>query len=100
MVPWPWLILTLMALIGSNGCLELAIVGESAAMMLAVNPAFIPRNHLVEAAIVAATERQNFRPFEQLLEVVTNPFADQPDSEDYALPARPEELVLETFCGT
>jgi serine/tyrosine/threonine adenylyltransferase len=80
--------------------LESASQQESAAMMLAVNPAFIPRNHLVEAAIVAATERQNFRPFEQLLEVVTNPFADQPDSEDYALPARPEELVLETFCGT
>ena len=80
--------------------LESATRRESAEIMLAANPAFIPRNHLIEAAIVAATQRQNFQPFERLLEVVTHPFADQPDLEDYAAPARPEECVLQTFCGT
>jgi uncharacterized protein YdiU (UPF0061 family) len=73
---------------------------EAAKIMLGANPAFIPRNHLVEAAIVAATQRQNFQPFEKLLEVVTRPFTDQPDLEDYAAPARPEERVFQTFCGT
>jgi uncharacterized protein YdiU (UPF0061 family) len=73
---------------------------ERAASMRLANPAFIPRNHLVEAVIVAAVTRQDFQPFEDLLEVVTHPFADQPDRAAYATPARPEERVTQTFCGT
>ena len=71
-----------------------------AAAMRRVNPAFIPRNHVVEAMIRAAVEQQDFEPFELLLQVVTSPFEDQPDGELYATPARPEECVLQTFCGT
>ena len=48
------------------------------AAMRAVNPAFIPRNHRVEAAIEAAVERQDFGPFEELLEVVARPYEDRP----------------------
>ena len=48
------------------------------AAMRAVNPAFIPRNHLVEAALAAAVERQDFGPFEELLEVVARPYEEQP----------------------
>ena len=32
--------------------------------MRAVNPAYIPRNHLVEAALKAAVGRRDFGPFE------------------------------------
>jgi uncharacterized protein YdiU (UPF0061 family) len=71
-----------------------------AAAMRRVNPAFIPRNHLVEAVINAATEQQNFQPFEDLLDVVTHPYDDRPGFEPYAIPARPEERVEHTFCGT
>jgi uncharacterized protein YdiU (UPF0061 family) len=71
-----------------------------AAAMRAVNPAFIPRNHLVEAALEAATWRQDFKPFEELLEIVSRPYEDRPGLERYALPARPEEVVSRTFCGT
>ena len=71
-----------------------------AAAMRLVNPLFIPRNHLVEEAIAAAVEQDDFQPFEQLLEVVTHPFEDRPDWERYAAPARPEQCVLQTFCGT
>ena len=39
--------------------------------MRAANPAYIPRNHLVEAALDAAVTRQDLGPFEQLLEVVS-----------------------------
>jgi uncharacterized protein YdiU (UPF0061 family) len=69
------------------------------AMRLA-NPAFIPRNHLVEEAIRAAVDRKDFEPFRQLLDVVTRPYEDQAGRERYAQPARPEERVLATFCGT
>ncbi len=37
------------------------------AFMRMTNPAFIPRNHMVEAALDAAVEQQNFQPFEELL---------------------------------
>jgi uncharacterized protein YdiU (UPF0061 family) len=64
------------------------------------NPAFIPRNHMVEEALEAAVERQDFQPFEQLLNVVTRPYEDRPELERYATPARPEQCVSQTFCGT
>ena len=71
-----------------------------AAAMRTANPAFIPRNHLVEAALDAAVERQDFQPFEELLDVVSRPYEDRPELERYATPARPEECVSQTFCGT
>jgi serine/tyrosine/threonine adenylyltransferase len=73
---------------------------DRAAAMRAVNPAFIPRNHLVEAALEAAAGRRDFQPFEQLLDVVTRPYDDRPNLEKYSAPGRPEECVLQTFCGT
>ena len=75
--------------------------GERAgAAMRAVNPAFIPRNHRVEAVIAAAVEREDFAPFEELLEVLSRPYEDQPGFERYADPPEPDERVLQTFCGT
>jgi uncharacterized protein YdiU (UPF0061 family) len=71
-----------------------------AAMMRTANPAFIPRNHLVEAALDAAVVRQDLQPFEALLDVVSRPYEDRPFLERYATPARPEECVRQTFCGT
>ena len=70
------------------------------AAMRAVNPAFIPRNHVVQAALTAAIERQDFAPFEALLVVLSRPYDDQPGREAYAAPPVPEERVLRTFCGT
>jgi serine/tyrosine/threonine adenylyltransferase len=71
-----------------------------AAAMRMANPAFIPRNHMVEAALAAAIERQDFQPFEELLDVGSRPYEDRPGLERYTTPARPEECVLQTFCGT
>ncbi len=70
------------------------------AAMRAVNPAVIPRNHLVEAALNAAVEREDFGPFEGLLEALSRPYEDRPGLERYAVPPEPEERVLRTFCGT
>jgi uncharacterized protein YdiU (UPF0061 family) len=73
---------------------------ERAATMRSASPAFIPRNHIVEAVLTAAVERQDFGPFEELLDVLSSPYEDRPDLERYATPARPEEYVTATFCGT
>jgi uncharacterized protein YdiU (UPF0061 family) len=66
----------------------------------AVNPAFIPRNHQVEAAIVAAVQQSDFGAFEEMLTVLDKPYEDQPTFARYAEPPEPHERVLQTFCGT
>ena len=71
-----------------------------AAALRAVNPLYIPRNHMIEAAIVAAVERDDLAPFEALCEVLASPFARQPGRELFAAPPRPDEVVHQTFCGT
>ena len=68
--------------------------------MRSVNPAFIPRNHRVEAVIDAAVQRDDFAPFEDLLAVLSRPFEDQPGYEPYMQPPQEHERVLQTFCGT
>jgi uncharacterized protein YdiU (UPF0061 family) len=68
--------------------------------MRAVNPAFIPRNHRIEAVIEAAAHRDDFAPFEELLTVLSKPYEDQPANAEYASPPEPEQRVLQTFCGT
>src|SRR5689334_3398185 len=42
-----------------------------------VNPAFIPRNHRVEAVIQAAMNSDDYAPFEELLAVLSKPFEEQ-----------------------
>lgn len=67
--------------------------------MRRVNPLYIPRNHLVEAAIKAA-EGDDFAPFEALISVLRNPFEERPGLETFSRPAEEHERVLVTFCGT
>jgi uncharacterized protein YdiU (UPF0061 family) len=77
--------------------------GEPQARRLAmrqVNPLYIPRNHQVEAAIRAGVDADDFGPFRTLLAVLAGPYADQPEHAHLAEPPRPEERVLQTFCGT
>ena len=73
---------------------------ERRAAMRAANPAFIPRNHLVEEAISAAVNDGNFLPFESLLTVLSMPYEDQPAFGRYVDPPRPNQIVHQTFCGT
>ena len=68
--------------------------------MRAANPAIIPRNHRVEEAIVAAVERQDFAPFEALLQAVQRPYEDLPEFARFTEPPQADERVLQTFCGT
>jgi uncharacterized protein YdiU (UPF0061 family) len=73
---------------------------ERQAAMRAVNPAFIARNHRVEAVIQAAVANDDYVPFEQLLTVLAKPYEDQPAFAAYTEPPEPHERVCQTFCGT
>lgn len=64
-----------------------------------VNPVYIPRNHLVEEALTAATVG-NTGPLEQLMDAVASPFDERPGLERYATPAPESFGPYRTFCGT
>ena len=68
--------------------------------MRAVNPAYIPRNHQIEAMITAAVEQNDFTRMDELLKVLSRPYEDQPEFARYARPPQPHEEVTATFCGT
>ena len=68
--------------------------------MQEVNPAYIPRNHRIEAVIRAAVDRNDFGPFEELLDVLAKPFESRPAFAAYAEPPQDHERVRQTFCGT
>ena len=78
---------------------ETRVASDRAADMRASNPAYIPRNHRVEAALTAA-ESGDYTPFKKLLSILQRPHEDQPEASEYGLPPQPQERVLQTFCGT
>ena len=63
------------------------------------NPIYIPRNHLVEEALTAATA-DDLDPLEQLLNAVATPYDKRPGLERYASPAPEDFGPYRTFCGT
>lgn len=68
--------------------------------MLANNPAYIPRNHLVEQALQAANQG-DLGPFNELLAVIRRPYHFQPGFKKYQEGAEPHfEEAYQTFCGT
>jgi uncharacterized protein YdiU (UPF0061 family) len=72
---------------------------ERSVTMRAVNPAFIPRNHRIQAAITAA-EADDFSVFDEMMSVLAKPYDDKRHYAVYAVPPRAEEVVHRTFCGT
>ncbi len=63
------------------------------------NPIYIPRNHLVEEALTAATAG-DLDPLARLLDAVTAPYDERPGLERYADPAPEDFGAYQTFCGT
>ena len=68
-------------------------------LMDRVNPVYIPRNHLVEEALDAATAG-DLGPFRRLVDVLANPYTERPGLERYAGPAPADFGSYRTFCGT
>jgi len=68
--------------------------------MFRANPVFIPRNHLVEAAIQAAVGEDDFSIFNRLVDLLETQRDYDSGLMEFARPPRPEEVVNQTFCGT
>ena len=79
---------------------EATTLNLRAESMQQANPAYIPRNHRVEQVIVAAVERGDFAPFEELSQVLAAPNVARAAFARYANPPQPGERVLQTFSGT
>ena len=74
-------------------------LGPDAGTMDRVNPVYVPRNHLVEEALIAATAA-DLGPLERLLEALAAPYVERPGLERYAAPAPEDFGRYRTFCGT
>ncbi len=64
-----------------------------------VNPVYIPRNHLVETALAAATAG-DMLPLSDLIDVLADPFTERPGLERYTESMPPDWEGYQTFCGT
>ncbi|WP_029001146.1 protein adenylyltransferase SelO [Azohydromonas australica] len=74
---------------------------QRAQRMRRVNPIVIPRNHLVEEALAAASDHADLGPLNRMLEALRNPFEETAENARHAEPA-PTEVTAgyRTFCGT
>lgn len=74
--------------------------GARASAMRACNPAIIPRNHRVEAALVAAVERDDLGPLQALAAALADPYADRAADDPDVAPPPTAAVPYRTFCGT
>jgi uncharacterized protein YdiU (UPF0061 family) len=72
---------------------------EVEALMRRSNPAVIPRNHNVEAALLAATSENDLSVMNRLLEVLRSPYDHDRDQPEFSAPDSGER-PYRTFCGT
>ena len=72
---------------------------EAEDLMRRHNPAFIPRNHLVEEALEAATSAGDVSVMERLLDVLATPYDHARDLPTFSTPSSGDE-PYRTFCGT
>jgi len=68
-------------------------------LMKSKNPAVIPRNHRVEAALEAAAQG-DYQVMEKLLEILRNPYAHSEEQLPYTAPPPPSTPPYQTYCGT
>jgi uncharacterized protein YdiU (UPF0061 family) len=64
------------------------------------NPALIPRNHRVEAALEAAVKQEDYSVMERLLDVLSSPYAHSPEQAEYSTLPMLSSRPYRTFCGT
>lgn len=68
-------------------------------VMRKTNPVIIPRNHKVEEAFNSAVAG-DFKPFNDLLSVLKNPYIESDDKKPFQLLPTDSEKITQTFCGT
>lgn len=69
-------------------------------LMQKSNPAIIPRNHLVEEALEAAVEDNDFSVMERLLAALSNPYSYEIIQEEYCTVPESSSVPYRTYCGT
>ena len=93
---WAWLHKWWILMLQSGGT-----GAEIAQALRSANPVYIPRNHLVEEALEAASESGDMAPFERLLRILKRPFVEQTGCERFAMADSAErQASYRTFCGT
>jgi len=75
-------------------------IAASHQLMRSSNPAIIPRNHQVEAALEAAVERGDYSVMMRLLDVLSNPYEHSQKQNEYSTLPGPSASPYRTFCGT
>ncbi len=80
--------------LGKSGC-----ASTNPTEIFRANPVYIPRNHLVEGALLAGYQG-NYQVFEGLLARITNPTIFNKRDAEYARAPKRDEIVRQTFCGT
>ncbi|MDE2739300.1 MAG: YdiU family protein [Paracoccaceae bacterium] len=78
---------------------EKASESERLLSMQKINPAYIPRNHQIEKAIVEGVEG-NFDRFNTMVEMLKSPYTQQQGYEEFEKTPETNEVVTKTFCGT
>ena len=74
---------------------------QSIDLMDQTNPAIIPRNHLVEAALNAAVDQDNLQPLKRLLAAISEPYRPAADYTEFMQAPQPGfDSNYKTFCGT
>ncbi len=79
---------------------QIQTIEQSVELMKTVNPAMIPRNHLVEEALKQAVENQDMSYFEHLLDMLRQPFAYSEEQLHMDKPNDQMSQPYRTFCGT
>ncbi|RED59290.1 protein adenylyltransferase SelO [Cohnella lupini] len=72
---------------------------SSQLLMRNSNPAVIPRNHRVEAALEAAVNG-NYEVMDRLLDVLSSPYAHTPEQVEYSKLPDDTSFPYQTYCGT
>lgn len=73
---------------------------SSFCLMNATNPAIIPRNEHVEAALTEANEGLDLSKLQRLLTALADPFREDPSFTDLQNVSSPSNGCYKTFCGT
>jgi len=73
---------------------------ERQARMNNVNPLYVLRNHLAQRAIAQAVHEQDYAEIDRLLNLLSDPFTEQPGMEAYAVPPPPGEPEIIVSCSS
>ena len=77
-----------------------AAMATARTLMRRTNPAVIPRNHMVEQALDAATHQHDLGPLQNMLAMLQEPYTTATIPEIYRMPPLDGDGGYRTFCGT